>query len=303
VIEENELSEKELWEILPAKQGEERADVLLALAKQAGFRSSNAEALALAESAQEIYQSLGATAADADIANAYTGIGYSLRKLNKTEEALEVLSKAVDIYREDHFPFLDDLLRTQAIWYSDLGQWDKTLECHLEAARVNEIDGNQEWLAKSQFNVGIAYGHLKDFPQALKQYQIARKLFKELKMVPEVGRCDEMIAGAYVELGNWELALEAGHRALDVARTLEWSVRLSQILFNLGKAHVLKEDFETAEVQLGEALDLAKRCDEIDWDQVVLIEMEIISLLRVINRTSEADTREARIATIREILG
>jgi tetratricopeptide (TPR) repeat protein len=131
--------------LLPQRDGEERADVLLALSKKAGYRGANEEALALAETAQDIYTSLGSTAADADIANAYTGISYSLRQLNKTEEAIRVLDKAVDIYREDHFPYIDDLLRTKGIWHSELGDWESTLQCHLEAVRVNEIDGNQEW--------------------------------------------------------------------------------------------------------------------------------------------------------------
>ena len=102
-----------MWKLLPQRDGEERADVLLALSKKAGYRGANEEALALAETAQDIYISLGATAADADIANAYTGISYSLKQLNKTEEAIRVLNKAVDIYREDHYPYIDDLLRTK----------------------------------------------------------------------------------------------------------------------------------------------------------------------------------------------
>jgi tetratricopeptide (TPR) repeat protein len=302
-IEDKELNEKQLWEILPHRDGQGRAEVLLALSKQAGFRGSFEEALALAETAQEIYKSLGATVADEDIANAFTGISYSLKQLNKTEEAVRVLDKAVAIYREDHFPFVDDLLRTQAIWYSEMGQWEKTLDCHLEATRVNEIDGNQEWLAKSQYNVGVAYGHLGNFPEAVKQYKLAREIFKSLRMVAEVSRCDEALAEAYVELGGWELALEAGNRALDVARTAGWLVRLSWIYFHLGKAKVLAEDFDQAEVDLSDALILANRADETDWNLIVSIESETANLLRLKNRFQEADAIDARIATIREILG
>jgi tetratricopeptide (TPR) repeat protein len=303
VIDRNELSEKELWEVLPTTDGQERAEVLLALAKQASYRNSSEEALALCETAHEIYKSLGATAADADIANAYTGIGYSLKQLNKTEEAVKVLGKAVDIYRADHFPFIDDLLRTQAIWYSEMDQWEKTLECHLEATRVNEVDGNQEWLAKSQFNVGVAYGHLGNFPEAIQQYRLAREIFKKLKMVPEVGNCDEAVAEAYVELGNWELAIEAGYRALDIARTTGSNERQMWTLYHLGKARVLKENFEMAEIELNQALELSKVFDEVNWKFVVSVESEIANLMRLKKRFEEADAIDARIATIRDILG
>ena len=303
MIDRNELSEKELWEVLPTTDGQERAEVLLALAKQASYRNSSEEALALCETAHEIYKSLGATAADADIANAYTGIGYSLKQLNKTEEAVKVLGKAVDIYRADHFPFIDDLLRTQAIWYSEMDQWEKTLECHLEATRVNEVDGNQEWLAKSQFNVGVAYGHLGNFPEAIQQYRLAREIFKKLKMVPEVGNCDEAVAEAYVELGNWELAIEAGYRALDIARTTGSNERQMWTLYHLGKARVLKENFEMAEIELNQALELSKVFDEVNWKFVVSVESEIANLMRLKKRFEEADAIDARIATIRDILG
>ena len=302
-IEDRELNEKELWEVLPTRDGQERAEVLLALSKQAGFRGSNEEALALAETAHEIYKSLGASVADADIANAFTGISYSLRKLNKTEEAVKVLNKAVEIYRGDHFPFVDDLLRTQAIWYSEIGQWEKTLDCHLEATRVNEIDGNQEWLANSQFNVGVAYGHLGNFPEAINQYKLAREIFKSLKMVPEVGRCDEALSEAHVELGNWEAAIEVGNKALDVARTIDWSDRLTWIYYILGKARILAKDYEQAEVNLADACLLAKRTEAIDWKLVVAIEEETAKLLRLQDRKIDADAIEARLATIREILG
>ena len=202
MIEENPMTERQMWEALPHVVGEEKAQLLLALCKQATYRNAGDEALALAESAKEIYDSLGGIAANADLADAYTGIGYSLKNLNRTAEAASTLEKAVEIHRQDHFPFVDDLLRTQAIWYSELGDWESTLRCHLEAVTVNEVDSNQEWLAKSLFNVGVAYGHLDNFPEAILKYKKARDIFKELKMVVEVGMCDESISEAYVELNN-----------------------------------------------------------------------------------------------------
>lgn len=292
-----------MWKLLPQRDGEERADVLLALSKKAGYRGANEEALALAETAQDIYISLGATAADADIANAYTGISYSLKQLNKTEEAIRVLNKAVDIYREDHYPYIDDLLRTKGIWHSELGDWESTLQCHLESTRVNEIDGNQEWLAKSLFNVGVAYSHLGNFTEAVKQHKEARKIFKELKMVQQVGRCDEALAEAYVELGEGEVAKQHAVIALDIARTVDNRERLIWARYNLGKAHMLLEDYKAAEECFIEA-DLYAVCEsEIDWNFLAGLLEDRIKLFRKMELAEFADQFEARLATIREILG
>ena len=302
-ISEEEMNEKQMWELLPHKVGEEKAELLLALSKQASYRGAGEESLALAESAQEIYQSLGALASNSDIANAYTGISYSLKQLNKTEEALKVMNKVVEIYKSDHLPFVDDLLRTQATWYSELGEWEKTLECHKQAVRVNEIDSNQEWLAKSQFNVGVAYAHLSNFDEAIRYYQISRNIFKSLKMVPEVARCDEAIAEAYVELGNGELALAAGIRALDIARILGWQRRVIWTQFHIGKAQVLLGNSDAAEAAFEEAIYLVPQQEEFDWNFIVALFTEKAKLLRLSDRNTDAEKLEARIATIRETLG
>lgn len=302
-ISEEEMNEKQMWELLPHKVGEEKAELLLALSKQASYRGAGEESLALAESAQEIYQSLGALASNSDIANAYTGISYSLKQLNKTEEALKVMNKVVEIYKSDHLPFVDDLLRTQATWYSELGEWEKTLECHKQAVTVNEIDSNQEWLAKSQFNVGVAYAHLSNFDEAIRHYQISRNIFKSLKMVPEVARCDEAIAEAFVELGNGELALAAGIRALDIARILGWQRRVIWTQFHIGKAQVLLGNSDAAEAAFEEAIYLVPQQEEFDWNFIVALFTEKAKLLRLSERNTDAEKLEARIATIRETLG
>ena len=302
-ISEEEMNEKQMWELLPHKVGEEKAELLLALSKQASYRGAGEESLALAESAQEIYQSLGALASNSDIANAYTGISYSLKQLNKTEEALKVMNKVVEIYKSDHLPFVDDLLRTQATWYSELGEWEKTLECHKQAVTVNEIDSNQEWLAKSQYNVGVAYAHLSNFDEAIRHYQISRNIFKNLKMVPEVARCDEAIAEAFVELGNGELALAAGIRALDIARILGWQRRVIWTQFHIGKAQVLLGNSDAAEAAFEEAIYLVPQQEEFDWNFIVALFTEKAKLLRLSDRNTEAEKLEARIATIRETLG
>ena len=297
-----EVSEKDMWEQLPHKIGEEKAELLLALSKKIYGRGSGDEALALAESAQEIYESLGSEIYKQDIANAYTGISHSLKKLNKTEEAIKVIDKAVAILKDENYPYIDDLYRTKAIWHSEIGEWDKTLQCHLDSVRINEIDGDDEWLARSQYNVGVAYGNLNDYPSAINQYQIAREIFKKLKAVPEVARCDEAISAAYIELGFGEQALEYGNKALNVTRVGNWPVRLMWILANIGQANMLLGDYEAAEVSFDEARELAISVDETDWYFVVQINSEIVKLMRATNQDSEADLLEERIKTIQDIL-
>lgn len=301
-IEEKDPSEKELWQQLPQTDGEERAEVLLQLAQQATYRGAGDEALALAETASEIYESLGARAANADIANAYTGISYSLKELRRTEDAVKVLGKAVDIYRKDHYPFVDDLLRTQAIWYGELGDWQNNLNCQLEAVRVNEIDGNHEWLSKSLYNVAVAYGQLKNYPEAITTYRRARELFKEQKAVVEVARCDEALAEVLIESKEGADALLHIGRALDVAQTLNNDVRITWCLYIKGEALSLLEQWDEAEEVLASARFTADRL-ETDWNLLLGIETAQAALYRATGRAELAADIEGRLATVREILG
>jgi tetratricopeptide (TPR) repeat protein len=301
-IEEKDPSEKELWQQLPQTDGEERAEVLLQLAQQATYRGAGDEALALAETASEIYESLGARAANADIANAYTGISYSLKELRRTEAAVNVLGKAVDIYRKDHYPFVDDLLRTQAIWYGELGDWQNNLNCQLEAVRVNEIDGNHEWLSKSLYNVAVAYGQLKNYPEAITTYRRARELFKEQKAVVEVARCDEALAEVLIESKEGADALLHIGRALDVAQTLNNDVRITWCLYIKGEALSLLEQWDEAEEVLASARFTADRL-ETDWNLLLGIETAQAALYRATGRAELAADIEGRLATVREILG
>jgi tetratricopeptide (TPR) repeat protein len=301
-IEEKDPSEKELWQQLPQTDGEERAEVLLQLAQQATYRGAGDEALALAETASEIYESLGARAANADIANAYTGISYSLKELRRTEDAVNVLGKAVDIYRKDHYPFVDDLLRTQAIWYGELGDWQNNLNCQLEAVRVNEIDGNHEWLSKSLYNVAVAYGQLKNYPEAITTYRRARELFKEQKAVVEVARCDEALAEVLIESKEGADALLHIGRALDVAQTLNNDVRITWCLYIKGEALSLLEQWDEAEEVLASARFTADRL-ETDWNLLLGIETAQAALYRATGRAELAADIEGRLATVREILG
>jgi tetratricopeptide (TPR) repeat protein len=168
---------------------------------------------------------------------------------------------------------------------------------------VNEVDSNQEWLAKSLFNVGVAYGHLDNFPEAILKYKKARDIFKELKMVVEVGMCDESISEAYVELNNGELGLEAAKRALDVATTSDMQVRIMWSSYHLGKAYLLLADFEQAESALARAHFLAQSNERIDFKFLVGVEEEEANLMRLTNRVEAAEAIERRLTTIREILG
>jgi tetratricopeptide (TPR) repeat protein len=294
------MEEKEIWRSLPTAIGVERADLLLELSQRATYRNSCEEALALAEEARDHLLKAGAD--ETLLVRAYVAESYALASLNRKVEAANVLGKVVEVSRRDSDPFIDDHLRTQALWYSDMKDWQSALNCQLEAIRVNEIDGDQQWLARSYFLAGNCYFQMKDFPLAIDYYKKARAIYKQLKNVTEVGSCDIWIGEAYATLGNGELALTYSNQALDVSRLLCRTPWIVLSLIVKGKAQSLLAEFEMAESTLEEAHYLLVNDSSNQWDLIIEIKSELVNIYRQTNRFGLADEVEARIATIREIL-
>jgi len=233
---------------------------------------------------------------------AYIAESYALASLDRKIEAARVLGKVVDLSRRDSDPFIDDHLRTQALWYSDMKDWQAALDCQLEAIRVNEIDGDQKWLARSYFLAGNCYFQMKEFSLAIDYYKRARTIYKREKDVTEVGSCDIWIGESYATLGNGELALTYSNQALDVARLLSRTPWIVLSLIVKGKAESLLAEFDKAESSLEEAHYLLVNDSSNQWDLIVEIKSELVSIYRQTNRLGLAEEVEARIATIREIL-
>jgi len=289
-----------MWQILPTKVGIERAEILLELSRRASFRNSCEESLALAEEARD--DLIKAGAAQSLMVKAYTAESYALAQLNRKIEAANVLGKVVEISRLNEDPFIDDHLRMQATWYADMEDWQASLECQLEAIRVNEIDGDQQWLARSLFLAAGCYQNLKDYPLAIDHYKRARVIYKTEKNVNEVGNCDIWIGECYATLGNGELAITYANQALDIARLIDRTPWIVMGLLVKGKGYALLADFEMAENYLQEAHYTLIGFDSTQWALIIEIMSELINIYRQTNRFGLADEVEARIATIREIL-
>ena len=291
-----------MWQMLPQTTGEARADVLLALCKEACNRSGE-EALALSQTALEIYESLGAAIAGADLANANLAVATALKKLNRTQEAGIELAKAVAFHREDHFAFLDDLLRMQASWYGELGEWQSALECQIEAIALNEIDGDEEFLALSLKNAADCYWNLAQYQDAKTEYERAVPIFKELKLVDDVGYCYRKIAESNFELGNMIDAIAFGKKAADIAFFGSASEPHARAHLVLVKAHIALGDLEAATPHLVDAQALANFTLDRNWELVVEVEQERANHMKAGGFEADAIVIEARLSTIRETLG
>ncbi|NBO07741.1 MAG: tetratricopeptide repeat protein, partial [Actinobacteria bacterium] len=98
------ITEEMLWERIPETQGVDRASTYYELSARIYARGQYDEALALAETARDIYSELGTSAPSEGLAQAYSAIGYNLNQLKRMNEAATAMSKAVELLRENKSP-------------------------------------------------------------------------------------------------------------------------------------------------------------------------------------------------------
>lgn len=299
-IDNEEQKEQELWKELPGKENEERAEILIELAKQAIYRCQGGEALALTEEAHKVYKSMGARAPTVEMANAITGISYSLRELNRVDEAIKALDGAIEILREGSYPFVVDSLRTKASWLFDSGQYESAIESYLEAISVNEIDGDTEFFAKDLLAISFCFAKMSKWHEVIEHAMRARESFKLEKMVDEVAWCDVQVANAYAELGNTAFAIDIGQRAYHLAELRNHLAIKCNASLVIGKAQVISSQFEEAEKRLQEAREIVSGSN--DWETMMKVEQEWINLCLAQGKTEAAEEAERRLKSLQEVV-
>ncbi len=296
------ITEEMLWDRIPEVDGEERASTFYELSARIYARGQYDEALALAETARDIYSTLGDSAPSEGLAQAYSAIGYNLNQLKRMDEAASAMSKAVEILRENKSPIALELACTLGEWWYTSKQYDKVVETMNECAQEHLVDGNEIGAANDLHLIGCAERELKNYEKSIESFKEARALFKRNKEVIHVARCDQKIASCLIELGEGELALETARRAVDVFETGHDHRRENFAQFEYGKAQILLEKFDDALATLEQVLSVVSEDEPKDFEFIVDVETRIAKIIRMQGRTDEADEIERRLKSVQETL-
>ena len=296
------ITEEMLWDRIPEVDGEERASTYYELSARIYARGQYDEALALAETARDIYSTLGDSAPSEGLAQAYSAIGYNLNQLKRMDEAASAMSKAVEILRENKSPIALELACTLGEWWYTSKQYDKVVQTMNECAQEHLVDGNEIGAANDLHLIGCAERELKNYEKSIDAFKEARALFKRNKEVIHVARCDQKIASCLIELGEGELALETARRAVDVFETGHDHRRENFAQFEYGKAQILLEKFDDALATLEQVLSVVSEDEPKDFEFIVDLETRIAKIIRMQGRTDEADEIERRLKSVQETL-
>lgn len=296
------ITEEMLWDRIPEVDGEERASTYYELSARIYARGQYDEALALAETARDIYSTLGESAPSEGLAQAYSAIGYNLNQLKRMDEAATAMSKAVEILRENKSPIALELACTLGEWWYTSKQYDKVVETMNQCAQEHLVDGNEIGAANDLHLIGCAERELKNYEKSIESFKEARALFKRNKEVIHVARCDQKIASCLIELGEGELALETARRAVDVFETGHDHRRENFAQFEYGKAQILLEKFDDALATLEQVLSVVSEDEPKDFEFILDVETRIAKIIRMQGRTDEADEIERRLKSVQETL-
>ena len=296
------ITEEMLWDRIPEVDGEERASTYYELSARIYARGQYDEALALAETARDIYSTLGDSAPSEGLAQAYSAIGYNLNQLKRMDEAASAMSKAVEILRENKSPIALELACTLGEWWYTSKQYDKVVETMNECAQEHLVDGNEIGAANDLHLIGCAERELKNYEKSIDAFKEARALFKQNKEVIHVARCDQKIASCLIELGEGELALETARKAVDVFETGHDHRRENFAQFEYGKAQILLEKFDDALATLEQVLSVVSEDEPKDFEFILDVETRIAKIIRMQGRTDEADEIERRLKSVQETL-
>ncbi|MGI9225990.1 MAG: tetratricopeptide repeat protein, partial [Candidatus Nanopelagicaceae bacterium] len=296
------ITEEMLWERIPETNGLERANTYYELSARIYARGQYDEALALAESARDIYSELGSNNAGEELAQAYSAIGYNLNQLKRIDEAASAMSQAVDLLRKHKSPIALELACTLGEWWYSSKKYQEVVDTMNQCAQEHLVDGNEMGAASDLHLIGCAYRELGQYDAAISAFEEARGLWKKNKEVIHVARCDQKIASCYNRLGDGEKAIDCARLALDVFETAHDHRRQIITLFEYSKALDLLEDYEEALATLDQVLTTASDEEPRDFEFIVDIESQIASILRKVNREEEAIEIERRLSSVRAIL-
>ena len=299
---ENNPDEKELWASIPRSEGVDRAESFVTLSHMAYERGDFKSALALCESARDIYESLKAVVSTRALLHVYEGITWSLRRLDRDEEAAELALKAVDVLKEDDPVEATDMLREAGRFFFDAGEYQKSLDCHIRAIAEIDLDLTDWTIGIDNYNVGYANMMLEKYPEAVSHLIKARKYFKKDKEPEKVYYCDEYLAVSYIELKNGVEATVHAQKGLDFAITSQNSSLEAWATYRLGCAKVLLAELDEAENLLRDSLGMNSRTANPDWDLTIELEKEIANILTIKGRVTEADEIRRRIKTLEETI-
>ena len=297
-----EEREQELWQEVSQSEGADRAGAITALSRILWDKSKYKESLAFCESARDLYVEAGRENYLDELTDVNFGIMNNLDMLHRPREAAEAAAVIVGLFKETDHPMLGELLRDEGRYWFSAGEIEKSLECHLEAIAIVDLDQSEIGRGVDLLNLGMARKRLGHYIDAIEDLKAAIAIFKAEKDPTWVSKCHGELTEVYTELEMPDEIEEWARKALDFAELSgngRWEYWLN---YYIGVARKIKGDLDSAEEFLAKAKSQAVQYGDHDWNLLVRVEKEAAGIDVIRGKVSQAEEKLRRVSTIEETL-
>ncbi len=173
------------------------------------------------------------------IAEAYSNIGRSYRRMTNITKALEFSFKSLKLYQEinDKHGIASNLLNIGNA-YRVQKDFEKSLEYLLKALKINEDSGDKVWIARCLNSIGNVYKDKKDYENTLIYYSRSLKVAEDINDKDRIAAATTNLGAVYGLIKNYDKAFKCDIKALKMYKELGKKVGISECYINLAMLYL-----------------------------------------------------------------
>lgn len=294
--------ERQLWAATQEGIPIERARAYIELAEIEREKYKFKDAVALYDTALELIEAESEIDYAPDLAQVLYEKAGVLSLLNRFEEEIEVIDKAIDVAAQYEVGDVPSLLRAAGRAFHALKDDEGSIRAHQIAHEYPDPDVTEDSLAIDHLNIGMSLSRLKRYDEAIERLQIARDAFKKLKEPKWVAICDGEIAETYVGLNDGVNIEKYAQLALGTAQIVEDRYRQWWLHYFLGIAKRLQGDLDQGleHLEIGRNLALSHGCEEFRY--LVKVDLEVAEIYAIKGMEKQSQELQRRARNVEEIL-
>lgn len=222
--------------------------------------------------------------------------GQALRRLDRLQESIEILSQMLPIARRNkHLDEQKKILNSLALAHTFMAEYDKALEYHFQSLILRETEGDKAQISVTLNNIGLVYFKLHNYESALKYYNQCLVLMQEVKDTTDIHSLYLNLGLCYLHLKKFDEAKDYTLQALALCGTKCSDEIMIMGEFGLGESSYWLGDLDDAQVHLSKSLTIARRTSDKRWQAENLVYLGVVSIQKkeyeaAISILNEADT-------------
>ncbi|TSE03469.1 hypothetical protein FOF46_29200 [Aquimarina algiphila] len=151
-----------------------------------------------------------------------------------------------------------DILSSIGYQYWVQGNYKEALRYLLISKKKHKKNNNYKGVASTTLHIGLIYADLKEYNEALREYNKAIHLFTDLKLTNDVATTFTKIATILIEQNKHIEALEYLNNALEIHTKSNFTYGIAEIHNRLTLLHLNKNNLDKASYHIHESIRLSK---------------------------------------------